>query len=67
MASPFRIIGRKLVIISSVVVFAAAAIGILASAALLLMQTKSVWYPWALEAAEDAAKEQTRAETDKGD
>jgi len=63
MASQFRAVGQKLVIIASVVLFGATAIGVLISGALWLMQTKPIWYPLALEAAEDSAA----AEADKND
>ena len=59
-----RTLGRKLLIVFSVALFGATTIGILASAAMLLIQTKSIWFPLALEAASSEVAEDPMAEAD---
>jgi hypothetical protein len=57
-----RTLGRKLLIALSVALFGAATIGILAFVAMLLIQTKPIWFPLAVEAASSEGKD-PRAET----
>ena len=57
-----RTLGRKLLIVLSVALFGATAIGILASGAMLLIQTKPIWFPLAVEAASSEGKD-PRTET----